>query len=259
MNNLSRAAITPLVLTYNESPNIARTLKSLEWAKRVVVLDSGSIDETEAVAKSFPNVAWFVRSFDSFKNQTEFGISQTGIDTKYVLALDADMSLSVGVLDEIERQFLSRDYAGGIFQFQFCISGHPILGSLYPPQIRLFRPPLIRVLQVGHGHKFEMSGEIFHFKAPLIHDDRKSLERWMSEQLRYSVLEEQRIMSASHLRWRDWVRLSGLMPLFIGLYAYFKAGGPFYGAAAGRYAYERAIFECLLTARLLSARLKHPE
>ena len=38
--------VTPLLLTYNEEPNIARTLAPLHWARRIVVIDSGSTDRT---------------------------------------------------------------------------------------------------------------------------------------------------------------------------------------------------------------------
>ena len=34
--------ITPLVITYNEAANITRTLDRLAWARRIVVVDSGS-------------------------------------------------------------------------------------------------------------------------------------------------------------------------------------------------------------------------
>jgi hypothetical protein len=37
--------VTPLILTYNEAPNINRTLQHLNWAKRIVVIDSFSDDE----------------------------------------------------------------------------------------------------------------------------------------------------------------------------------------------------------------------
>jgi glycosyltransferase involved in cell wall biosynthesis len=255
--SLALAQITPLILTYNEAPNIARTLATLRWASRVVVLDSGSTDETERIARSFSNVDWCVRPFDTFKGQTEYGLQKTGIETEYVLALDADMHLSNALVDEVEHQFLTGSYDGGLFNFEYCIAGHALAGSLYPAQIRLFRLRLIKILQIGHGHKFELTGSVYHFKAPLFHDDRKPLERWISAQLSYSTHELHRIQTQATHHWRDRLRQLGLMPLLIGPYAYLKAGGPWAGAAAARYAYERVIFECLLAHRTLTAKLEN--
>src|SRR5262249_14929086 len=174
--------VTPMVLTYNEEPNIRRTLDSLRWANRVVVLDSGSTDATESIARSFSNVDWHTRRFDSFKSQFEYGIRSTGIDTDYVFALDADMALTEELVAEIEEQFIPRHYAGGYLSFQYCILGHPLTGSLCPAQLRLFLRSEAHVIQVGHGHKFQIEGPIYHFKSRLIHDDRKPLDRWMSSQ-----------------------------------------------------------------------------
>ena len=69
--------ITPVILTYNEEPNIGPTLASLEWASRVVVVDSGSTDRTAEIARSFPNAAWYVRSFDSHRAQWSYAIDAT--------------------------------------------------------------------------------------------------------------------------------------------------------------------------------------
>ena len=40
--------LTPVLLTYNEAPNIAAALSRLAWAKDVVVVDSASTDRTQA-------------------------------------------------------------------------------------------------------------------------------------------------------------------------------------------------------------------
>jgi glycosyltransferase involved in cell wall biosynthesis len=47
--------ITPLVLTYNEEANIARSLDSLAWARRIVVVDSGSTDRTASLVAERSN------------------------------------------------------------------------------------------------------------------------------------------------------------------------------------------------------------
>ncbi|MGH8650120.1 MAG: glycosyltransferase [Burkholderiales bacterium] len=61
--------ITPLILTYNEAPNIERTLRQLTWAKRIVVVDSFSTDETLDILKEFQQVQVYQRKFDTAASQ----------------------------------------------------------------------------------------------------------------------------------------------------------------------------------------------
>ena len=95
--------VTPLILTYNEAPNIARALGALSWANDIVVVDSFSDDDTVAIAKSFPRVRVFQRAFDCHRNQWEFGLKETGISTSWVLALDADYVLSDALVAELAQ------------------------------------------------------------------------------------------------------------------------------------------------------------
>jgi glycosyltransferase involved in cell wall biosynthesis len=250
MTTSAATRVTPLVLTYNEAPNIARTLDSLRWAKRVVIIDSGSTDSTLEIAARYPNVESRYRKFDDFKRQTDYGLRETGIDTEYVLPLDADMAVPPALLAEIEGRFLGHGYAGGLVGYEYRMFGRPLLGSLLRPQYRIFRPDRVEVIQVGHGHKFAVDGPIYAFHARLLHDDRKPLERWVSSQIGYSRNELERIASSPRTSLKDRLRRAGVMPLLAGAYAYAKAGGPLRGSAALSYAYERAVFECLLAMRL---------
>ena len=87
-------AITPLLLTYDEMPNLERTFAPLGWAKRIVVVDSGSTDGTREWLAKDPRVDVYVRPFDGHARQWEFGLRETGIDSEWVLALDADHVLT---------------------------------------------------------------------------------------------------------------------------------------------------------------------
>src|ERR1041385_6340109 len=91
--------ITPLVLTYNEAPNIGRTLEKLSWAKEVVVVDSFSTDETLEIIRKFPQVRLVQRKFDNHTAQWNFGLAQ--VRTDWVLSLDADYVLSEELIHEI--------------------------------------------------------------------------------------------------------------------------------------------------------------
>jgi glycosyltransferase involved in cell wall biosynthesis len=93
--------ITPLILTYNEAPNLGRTLDRLAWARDIVIVDSLSTDDTRAIAARYPSVRVFDRAFTSHAEQWNFGLEQTGIKTDWVLALDADFVLTEDVIREI--------------------------------------------------------------------------------------------------------------------------------------------------------------
>jgi glycosyltransferase involved in cell wall biosynthesis len=251
--------ITPLVLTYNEEPNIGRTLESLRWAEKVVVLDSGSTDATEEIARGFANVSWHVRPFDSHGAQWKYGVQETGIETDYVLALDADMQVPTAFCEEIANTFLPGQFNGGVAPFEYHYHGRALAGSLYPAQLRIFSPAEVMVKQCDHTQEFVVEGSVYRFRNRLIHDDRKSVERWVSSQLAYLVLNEKHLTNGGRRRLRDRLREMGVMPPLVGLLAYIRAGGPLRGAAAARYAYERSVAEGLLAIRLMDSRLSKDE
>ena len=58
--------ITVLLLTYNEEANIGRTLEQLSWARRILVVDSGSTDQTLAIVDQYPQATVLTRAFDDF-------------------------------------------------------------------------------------------------------------------------------------------------------------------------------------------------
>ena len=199
MNLNSLKQITPVVLTYDEEANLRRNLDSLHWAQRVVIVDSGSTDATAAIARSYANVTWHTRPFDSFRAQWEHAIHQTGVTTEHVLALDCDMEVSAKLLEEIADAFLSGNYDGGLMPIDYRYYGRSLAGSICPPQIRIFRRDAVKVTQVNHGHKFEIAGPVCRFRHRLIHDDRKSLERWVE-----SRSEERRVGKECRSRWSPY-------------------------------------------------------
>jgi glycosyltransferase involved in cell wall biosynthesis len=246
--------ITPVILTYNEENNIARTLVRLRWARDVVVVDSFSTDKTVSLVKSFPNVRLFQRAFDSHARQWNYAIKETVISTEWVLALDADYYLTEEFIQELSQLTLSRDIDGYTAGFQYCIFGHPLRGTLYPPVTVLFRNGKGQYVQEGHTQRVAIDGPVSNFASRILHDDRKPLSHWLQAQDRYMRLEAQHITEQewSKLRVADKLRRFPLVaPFLVFWYCYIGKGLWFDGRFGLYYALQRMLAECVLALRLI--------
>lgn len=81
------------IITYNEEKNIERCLRSIhDIADDIVVVDSYSVDRTEAICRSFDKVRFFQNPFKGHIQQKNYAL--TLVLYPIVLSLDADESLS---------------------------------------------------------------------------------------------------------------------------------------------------------------------
>jgi glycosyltransferase involved in cell wall biosynthesis len=250
--------ITPLILTYNEAPNIARTLDSLRWASEVVVVDSFSTDDTATIAASFPNVRVIQRNFDCHRNQWEFGLKETGIDTLWVLALDADYTINADFVTELRNLEPAGEIVGYRARFIYCISGKRLHSGIYPAVTVLYRAAAADYIQDGHTQRVSLNGgRIEELRSPILHDDRKPLKRWFESQKRYTKLEAQKLRAArpEELSFADRMRRWPLVvPPLALFYCLIVRAGIFDGWAGFYYAFQRTVAELMLSLYLIENR-----
>ena len=251
--------ITPLILTYNEAPNIARVLGGLGWAKEIVVVDSFSEDDTVQIATSFPNVRVVQRAFDCHRNQWEFGLKEIGISTPWVLALDADYVVTEELITELKTLQPPRSIAGYRAKFIYCINGKRLRSGIYPPVTVLYRREAATYVQDGHTQRVALDGSIEDLHSPMLHDDRKSFKRWFNSQARYTELEAQKLLAADPAslalpdRLRRWLIL---VPPAVLFYCLIVRGGILDGWAGFYYAFQRAMAELMLSHRLTGSKTR---
>jgi hypothetical protein len=249
--------ITPFVLTLDEEPNIGRVLDALGWARRVLVVDSGSVDRTVEIARSHSNVEVRTRRFDSFAAQSDYALG--AIETPWAMALDADYLVPSALVEEIAALPEETAESGFFAPFEYVILGRTLRGSLYPPRQVLFRTALAAFEQDGHAHRVRVAGPSGLLRTPILHDDRKSLRRWLRNQVVYAEREAAKL-AASPLRelgWPDRLRATMVLgPPAVTLYCLFARGLVLDGRAGLYYTAQRAIAEGILSLKLLEARRK---
>lgn len=247
--------ITPLIITYNEAPNIARTLAALDWARRIVVVDSGSTDGTLDILARFAQVKVAHRPFDDFAGQCNFGLTLIG--TPWVLSLDADHLPTPELTAELARLASDASTMGYRANFIYCIHGHALRGSLYPPRIVLFRTGAAGYAQTGHAHRLEISGAVAELRGRIHHDDRKKLSRWLASQRTYAVQEADYLLAGVPLSRIDRLRrMAWPAPLLVLVYVLIVKRCLFDGWPGWYYALQRLIAEALLAVEIIDRRLR---
>jgi len=241
--------ITGLVLTYNEAPNIERTLGKLSWLREVVVIDSNSTDGTAERAAAFRNVRVIKRAFTTHAEQWNFGLAQS-LSAEWTLALDADYLLSDALVEEIKNLNPPADVQGYSASFDYCIDGRPLRGAAYPAVTVLYRRAHAQYEQDGHTQRVRVDGAVTPLRARICHDDRKSLSHWLGAQARYMELEAVKLTTVASGslgiadRLRRWIVIA---PPAMFFYCYLVRGGILDGRPGLFYALQRATSEAILS------------
>lgn len=247
--------ITPLILTWNEEPNLRRCLERLRWAREVVILDSGSTDATAAIAAEFSNTRLLVRPFDDHTTQWNHGVDATS--TNWVLSLDCDYVLGAGFEEELRQLEVTAHCDAFFASFRYIIFGKPLRACLYPPRAVFFRKERCRYVQDGHTQMLNIPGTSAHLKTQIDHDDRKPLSRWISSQDQYAKLEAEKLVTRVSLSLQDRMRRTMILgPLLVFFYTLLVRRAMFDGYPGWFYTFQRVLAEIMLSLRLLEKRLR---
>ncbi len=248
--------ITPLILTFNEQDNLRRSLERLSWATQIVIVDSGSTDETISIASEFPNSTVHIRPFNNHTDQWNFGLAH--VDTPWVLTLDADYICS----PELASEFVALDATKDVYysRFRYCVFGHELRGSLYPPRAVLFKSGSRKFVPDGHTQTLDILGaSTGDLDAFILHDDHKPLSRWCSSQVKYAILEAEKLESkdAASLGWKDRIRsMMIIAPVLTFFYCLFAKRLILDGWPGIFYTMQRVFAELTLSLVLLEKKLR---
>ncbi|MBC8094510.1 MAG: glycosyltransferase family 2 protein [Akkermansiaceae bacterium] len=195
----NRVSVLPLpvsiiILTRNEEHDLPRCLKSLDWCDDVHVLDSGSTDNTVAIAQAH-GAAVHVNRFESFGRQRNWALDHCQARHPWVLFLDADEVATVEFREAVEQAIADAppDCAGYYccWKLMFCGQWLRRCDSFPKWQFRLLRTGRARFTDFGHGQKeAAVNGDIGYLRTPYLHYAlSKGFRQWVTRHNQYSDLE----------------------------------------------------------------------
>ena len=98
--NEKRIPLSVIILSHNESNNIGDCIKSADFANEIIVLDSGSTDGSEEIAKSLGAKVFNRPLNNNFSQQRNFGIKSAV--NEWVFMLDCDERITESLAKEIK-------------------------------------------------------------------------------------------------------------------------------------------------------------
>ena len=177
--------VAVVIPTLNEADRLPACLASVRWAAQIIVADSGSTDETIAIARRFGAVV-LENTGPTIGAQRNAAIAVAS--QPWILALDADERVTAELRDAIEAAIAAPQVDAFRVHMRNRYLGAPMErgGWGRDRHIRLFRSTLrYRSQRVHEG--LEYSGAVVDLTGRLDHDSYRDLAHQLNKVTTYSA------------------------------------------------------------------------
>src|SRR6056300_1125060 len=120
---INKMDVTVLIATKNEELNLRECLKSIKWADQILVIDSGSTDQTEAIAKEFDADFRLFNYKGGWPKKRNWALQSGLVKNPWVLILDADERVSPQLRDDIKSAIRDPKFDGYYIKWKFVFLG----------------------------------------------------------------------------------------------------------------------------------------
>lgn len=179
--------VSAILITKNAAATLRRCLQSLSWADEIVVVDSGSTDDTPAICRELG--VKFIASIDwpGFGPQKNRALDAATGD--WVLSIDADEWITPALRDEI-RAVMAAPAAATAYamprQSSFC--GRFMKHSGWWPDyvVRLFQAGGARFSDDAVHERVVPTGRVSRLRQPLLHEAVTTMDQMLNKVNLYS-------------------------------------------------------------------------
>ena len=179
--------VSAVLIAYNEASIIEETLKALVWCDEIVVVDSGSRDNSQQIYDKY-KCRVFTRSFDGFGTQKNYAFLQAQND--WILSIDADEVLSKELQDEIQNKMQQNNISESAFNLPrtLIFLKKRINSETKKPCLRLFNKTKGGVTLEKVHEKVRVEGEVGTFKNEMLHYSYRNIQDYFNKFNYYTTL-----------------------------------------------------------------------
>ena len=182
------AKLSVIIITKNEADNIRACLESVNWADEIIVVDSGSNDDTVNICKELGAQVHTTADWPGFGVQKNRALSHATCE--WVLSLDADERVTPGLRSEIESA-LNDPHGHDAFRVprlsSFC-GRYMRHSGWYPDYVtRLFQRGAARFSDDLVHESLIVNGSVGRLRQPLLHETFHDLEELLAKINQYST------------------------------------------------------------------------
>ncbi|MBN1474647.1 MAG: glycosyltransferase family 2 protein [Syntrophaceae bacterium] len=186
---MQKIPLSIALITKNEEQNIKDCLKSVSFAKQIVVIDSGSTDKTLEIANEF-GCDIYREGWHGFGTQKQLAIDRCA--QPWILVLDADERIPPETATVIKNIVTSpdADAAGFTFPRKNYFQGRWIKHAGWWPDriLRLFKKGAGQMTKTAVHEAVEVSGKVESLDVPVEHFTESDLSKILQKIDKYSTL-----------------------------------------------------------------------
>lgn len=189
---MNKLPVSAFIIAHNEADRIGVAINSVrDWADEVVVVDSGSSDDTMKVAESLSARVLF-HSWQGYGLQKRFGEEQCR--NRWLLSLDADEEITPELAQEIQALFAQGEppLAGYILRIRDLLPGETKLAPFAHTNfvLRLYNKEQARFSDSPvHDSVIVREGKTQTLQHPVLHRSFRSLAHAIEKMNAYSTAQ----------------------------------------------------------------------
>ena len=182
-------SLSAVLIVKDEEEALAACLKKLQWVDEIIVLDSGSTDNTREVARQFTSHVYVADEWQGFGVQRQRAQARASGD--WILMVDADEHVTDELRREIQQVVKENDQSKvyEVPRLSWCFGGFIRHSGWYPDYVIRLYPGQVAHYGPERVHEkltYGQAVEVTRLKGDLLHYTYRDLEHYLVKSAQYA-------------------------------------------------------------------------